>query len=99
MHIYDSFRDAMQEAIVFDEQVVPVLGGWAVMPMDRRYVESAHVQDIDTETDFLFVQEVILVAHRFRRRRGPDRRYFTRTAVRAKKINLNPTIMRGGIRL
>lgn len=28
-----------------------------------------------------------------------DKKYFTRTAVRAKKINLNPTIFRGGIRL
>lgn len=39
------------------------------------------------------------MARRFRRRFGSDRRRFTRTAVRAKKINLNPTIMRGGIRL
>lgn len=28
-----------------------------------------------------------------------DKREFTRTAVRSKKINLNPTIFRGGIRL
>lgn len=28
-----------------------------------------------------------------------DKRMFTRTAVRSKKINLNPTIFRGGIRL
>lgn len=28
-----------------------------------------------------------------------DKRMFTRTAVRSKKINLNPTIYRGGIRL
>lgn len=28
-----------------------------------------------------------------------DKRIFTRTAVRSKKINLNPTIYRGGIRL
>lgn len=28
-----------------------------------------------------------------------DKRGFTRTAVRSKKINLNPTIYRGGIRL
>lgn len=36
------------------------------------------------------------------RKRQPkrkDSRFFTRTAVRAKKINLNPTIYRGGIRL
>lgn len=37
-----------------------------------------------------------------RRRPAPrktDKRVFTRTAVRSKKINLNPTIYRGGIRL
>lgn len=28
-----------------------------------------------------------------------DKKMFTRTAVRSKKINLNPTIYRGGIRL
>lgn len=28
-----------------------------------------------------------------------DKREFTRTAVRSKKINLNPVIYRGGIRL
>lgn len=28
-----------------------------------------------------------------------DKHMFTRTAVRSKKINLNPTIFRGGIRL
>lgn len=36
------------------------------------------------------------------RKRQPKRKdgkFFTRTAVRAKKINLNPTIYRGGIRL
>lgn len=36
------------------------------------------------------------------RRKPPiqrDRRYFTRTAARSKKININPTIFRGGIRL
>lgn len=36
---------------------------------------------------------------RKRQPRGKDRKYFTRTAVKAKKINLNPTIYRGGIRL
>lgn len=39
------------------------------------------------------------MAHRFCRSRRRDGRHFTRTAVRAKKINLNPTIFRGGIRL
>lgn len=36
-----------------------------------------------------------------RRRMSPrrDRRYFTRTAARSKKINIDPTIFRGGIRL
>lgn len=28
-----------------------------------------------------------------------DKKVFTRTAVKSKKINLNPTIYRGGIRL
>lgn len=28
-----------------------------------------------------------------------DKRFFTRTATRAKKINVDPTIYRGGIRL
>ncbi|QXN75125.1 DNA binding protein [Microvirus mar28] len=28
-----------------------------------------------------------------------DQKMFRRTAVRAKKININPRIMRGGIRL
>ncbi|UPW41151.1 hypothetical protein [Sigmofec virus UA08Rod_5349] len=35
------------------------------------------------------------------RRRQPrrkDRRYFSRTAQQARKINLDPTIYRGGIR-
>lgn len=36
---------------------------------------------------------------RKRVRPGKDKKIFTRTAVRAKKINLNPTIFRGGIRL
>lgn len=30
---------------------------------------------------------------------GKDKRVFTRTAVKSKKINLNPIIYRGGIRL
>lgn len=36
---------------------------------------------------------------RRRMHRRTDRKVFTRTAVRSKKINLNPTIYRGGIRL
>ncbi len=36
---------------------------------------------------------------RKRQPRRSDRKYFTRTAVRSKKININPTIYRGGIRL
>lgn len=28
-----------------------------------------------------------------------DKRFFTRTAYQSKKINVNPTIYRGGIRL
>lgn len=31
--------------------------------------------------------------------RGKDRKVFRRTAVKSKKININPTIFRGGIRL
>lgn len=36
-----------------------------------------------------------------RRRASPavDKRFFTRTARKSKKININPRIMRGGIRL
>lgn len=32
-------------------------------------------------------------------RRRKDRKIFRRTAVRSKKINLAPRVMRGGIRL
>lgn len=31
--------------------------------------------------------------------RRKDRRYFSRTAQQSRKINLDPTIYRGGIRL
>ena len=31
--------------------------------------------------------------------RAPDKAIFRRTAVKSKKINLSPTIYRGGIRL
>lgn len=36
-----------------------------------------------------------------RRKQMPskDKRFFTRTARKSKKININPTIYRGGIRL
>lgn len=36
---------------------------------------------------------------RKRMNRGPDKNVFRRTAVSSKKININPTIYRGGIRL
>lgn len=36
---------------------------------------------------------------RRRMRRGTDRRIFKRTAAKSKKININPTVFRGGIRL
>uniref|UniRef100_A0AAU8B932 DNA binding protein n=1 Tax=Dulem virus 106 TaxID=3145583 RepID=A0AAU8B932_9VIRU len=36
---------------------------------------------------------------RKRQPRSKDQRYFRRTASRSKKININPTIFRGGIRL
>lgn len=32
-------------------------------------------------------------------RKGKDRKVFRNTAARSKKININPTIYRGGIRL
>lgn len=31
--------------------------------------------------------------------RGTDRKIFRRTASKSKKININPTVFRGGIRL
>lgn len=34
-----------------------------------------------------------------RMRRRPDRKVFRRTAAKAKKINVDPKIYRGGIRL
>lgn len=36
---------------------------------------------------------------RKRRHRRVDRKVFRRTAVKSKKINIDPTIYRGGIRL
>lgn len=36
---------------------------------------------------------------RKRTRSGSDKKMFRRTAVKTKKINVNPTIYRGGIRL
>ena len=36
---------------------------------------------------------------RSRTRKSSDRKMFRRTAVKSKKININPTIYRGGIRL
>lgn len=36
---------------------------------------------------------------RKRTRPGLDKKVFRRTAVKSKKININPTIFRGGIRL
>lgn len=32
-------------------------------------------------------------------RKGKDQQVFKRTATKSKKININPTIYRGGIRL
>lgn len=34
-----------------------------------------------------------------RMRRKPDRKVFRRTAAKAKKINIDPKVYRGGIRL
>lgn len=39
------------------------------------------------------------MAHRKRQPRRKDKRYFSRTAAQAKKINIDPTIYRGGLRL
>lgn len=39
------------------------------------------------------------MGHRRAMPKRSDSRRFTRTAVRAKRVNLNPTIYRGGIRL
>lgn len=36
---------------------------------------------------------------RKRMRRGKDKKVFRRTASQSKKININPVVMRGGIRL
>lgn len=36
---------------------------------------------------------------RHKMRPQKDKKVFTRTAVKSKKININPTIFRGGIRL
>lgn len=36
---------------------------------------------------------------RIRQPRKKDRRYFSRTAVRSKRINVDPVIYRGGLRL
>uniref|UniRef100_A0AAU8AZX7 Uncharacterized protein n=2 Tax=unclassified Microvirus TaxID=338099 RepID=A0AAU8AZX7_9VIRU len=39
------------------------------------------------------------MAHRARMRPKADKRIFRRTAVKSKKINIEPTVYRGGIRL
>lgn len=39
------------------------------------------------------------MAHRKRQPRRRDRKYFSRTAAQSKKINIDPTIYRGGLRL
>lgn len=36
---------------------------------------------------------------RKRQPKAKDRRYFSRTAAQSKKINIDPTIYRGGLRL
>ncbi len=36
---------------------------------------------------------------RFARRKSKDKRFFRKTANRSKKINVNPKVYRGGIRL
>lgn len=39
------------------------------------------------------------MSHRSRTRPSKDKKVFRRTAVKTKKINIEPTIYRGGIRL
>lgn len=39
------------------------------------------------------------MAKRRRQVRRVDKRYFTRTAAKSKRINVDPVIFRGGIRL
>lgn len=39
------------------------------------------------------------MARRKRQPRRKDKRYFSRTAAQSKKINIDPTIYRGGLRL
>lgn len=39
------------------------------------------------------------MAHRSRVHRSKDQRIFRRTAVKSKRINIDPKIYRGGIRL
>lgn len=39
------------------------------------------------------------MSHRARMRPKPDHKVFRRTAVKSKKINIDPKIYRGGIRL
>lgn len=39
------------------------------------------------------------MSHRSRTRPSKDKKVFRRTAVKSKKINIEPTIYRGGIRL
>lgn len=41
----------------------------------------------------------IFMAHRSIMSRSKDRRVFRRTAVSSKKINIDPKVYRGGIRL
>lgn len=39
------------------------------------------------------------MAHRKRTKRSVDRKIFRRTAVKSKRINIDPKVYRGGIRL
>lgn len=36
---------------------------------------------------------------RLKTKRSRDKRFFKRTAIKSKKININPIIFRGGIRM
>lgn len=48
MIIYDNYYEAMCEAVIYDEQVIPVPGGFAVQPY--KLVASVVVDD---DLDFL----------------------------------------------
>lgn len=59
--------------------------------------QEQNVEDVPIHS--YFILGGIFVMARTNTRRRADRRWFRRTAVTRKKININPVIPRGGIRL